>query len=82
MLTQPSSYHPQSESMSELLPPLSEQIFTQRDYDEFMNFMASSKDQLKDIEQTISQSLETMLINVQWKERNYERFTRAISKHV
>eukprot|EP00099_Drosophila_melanogaster_P013686 NP_001350853.1 uncharacterized protein Dmel_CG11951 [Drosophila melanogaster] len=74
-------YHPQSESMSELLPPLSEQIFTQRDYDEFMNFMASSKDQLKDIEQTISQSLETMLINVQWKERNYERFTRAISKH-
>ncbi|EDX14830.1 GD17884 [Drosophila simulans] len=75
-------YHPQSESLSELLPPLCEQIFTRRDYDEFMNFLASSKEQLKDIEQTISQSLETMLINVQWKERNYERFTRAIKKYV
>ncbi|EDW98315.1 aminopeptidase N [Drosophila yakuba] len=73
-------YHPQSESMAELLLPLSELIFTRKDYNEFKNFIADSKEQLKDIDQAINQSLETMLINVQWKEQNYERFTEAIKK--
>ncbi|EDV53237.1 aminopeptidase N isoform X1 [Drosophila erecta] len=71
-------YHPQSESMADILRPFSELIFTRRDYDEFKDFIANSKEHLKDIEQAISQSLETMLINVQWKERNYESFTLAI----
>jgi len=66
--------------MAELLPPLSDQIFTRKDYNEFKTFITKSKEQLKDIEQATNQSLEIILTNVQWKERNYEKFTSALQK--
>ncbi|XP_037711087.1 aminopeptidase N [Drosophila subpulchrella] len=73
-------YHPQYEYMAELLPPLSDQIFTRKDYNEFKTFISKSKEQLKDIEQATNQSLEIILTNVQWKERNYQKFTSALQK--
>jgi len=35
--------------MAELLPPLSDQIFTRKDYNEFKTFISKSKEQLKGI---------------------------------
>ncbi|XP_044251595.1 aminopeptidase N [Drosophila takahashii] len=73
-------YHPQSEYMAEFLAPLSEQIFTRKDYNEFKTFIVNSKKVFKDVEQATSQALEIILTNVQWKERNYEKFTLALQK--
>ncbi|XP_017083204.1 aminopeptidase N-like [Drosophila eugracilis] len=73
-------FHPQFEAMSDIMKPLSEQIFSRKDYNEFKTFISNSKEQLKDLDQAIDQTLEQILTNVQWKERNYHQFTRAIQR--
>ncbi|XP_052844757.1 aminopeptidase Ey-like [Drosophila gunungcola] len=73
-------YHPQVETMSELLPPLSDQVFSRKDYNEFKSFIANSQEQFKNMDQAIHQNLEIMLTNVQWKERNYDQFTSALQQ--
>ncbi|KAH8346459.1 hypothetical protein KR084_000853 [Drosophila pseudotakahashii] len=73
-------YDPQSEYLADFLPPLSEKIFTRKDYNEFKTFIVNSKEQFKDVEQATNQALEIILTNVQWKERNYQKFTRALEK--
>jgi len=57
--------------MSRLLPPISEQTFLPSDFEDFKSFVSANRGSLKGLEQAIQQTLETMLTNVQWKERNY-----------
>lgn len=64
--------------MSRLLPPFSEQTFRQSDFDDFRNFVTEHRSSLKGLEQAIQQTLETMLTNVQWKERNYDQVSVSI----
>ncbi|XP_043065120.1 aminopeptidase Ey-like [Drosophila ficusphila] len=73
-------YHPQPETMSEILLTLSSQIYTRKDYNKFKDFVANSKDYLKNMDQAISQALETILTNVQWMSQKQIQFTRAIEK--
>ncbi|XP_052844693.1 aminopeptidase Ey-like [Drosophila gunungcola] len=73
-------YYPLSKTMSRLLPPLYEQVSNRREYNEFKDFVASSQESLKGMDQAIQQTLEIMLTNVQWKERNYHSFTGAIKQ--
>ncbi|XP_037727912.1 aminopeptidase Ey-like [Drosophila subpulchrella] len=75
-------YHPQTRSMSRLLPPLSEQVTTASDLNEFRNFVYDSRESLKVVDQAIQQSLETMLTNVQWMERNYQQLSLYIQHHL
>ncbi|KAH8232570.1 hypothetical protein KR032_009615 [Drosophila birchii] len=73
-------YHPLTKDMSRLLSPLSEQVITQTDFDEFKDFVNNSRQSLKGLEQAIQQTLEIMLTNVQWKERNYHQMSRSIQQ--
>ncbi|XP_064551050.1 aminopeptidase Ey-like [Drosophila montana] len=73
-------YHPIIKDMSRLLPPISEQTFLQSDFDDFKRFVAEHKASLKGLEQATQQTLETMLTNVQWKERNYQQVSTSIRK--
>ncbi|BFF91848.1 aminopeptidase N [Drosophila madeirensis] len=73
-------YYPLTKDMGRLLTPISEQVITQSDFNEFRNFVLMSRDSLKGLEQAIQQSLETMLTNVQWKNRNYHQMSRSIQK--
>jgi len=72
------SYHPITKDMSRLLPPLSEQTFLISDFEDFKDFVSANRGSLKGLEQAIQQTLETMLTNVQWKERNYGPMSRSI----
>ncbi|ALC47157.1 SP1029, partial [Drosophila busckii] len=71
-------YHPIIKDMSRLLPAFSDQIFTQADYEHFRDFVMNKRSSLKGLEQAMQQTLETMLVNVQWKERNYRKISRSI----
>ncbi|XP_030371519.1 aminopeptidase N-like [Scaptodrosophila lebanonensis] len=71
-------YHPITKDMSRLLPPLSEQIISQSDFDNFKAFIKENRKSLKGLDQALQQTLETILTNVQWKERNYHQLTRSI----
>ncbi|XP_022215178.2 aminopeptidase N [Drosophila obscura] len=73
-------YYPLTKDMGRLLTPLSEQVISQSDFNEFRHFVLMSRDSLKGVEQAIQQTLETMLTNVQWKERNYHQMSRSIQK--
>ncbi|XP_016983774.2 aminopeptidase Ey-like [Drosophila rhopaloa] len=73
-------YYPLSKTMSRLLPPLYDQVSTRGEYNEFKEFVANSQESLKGMDQAIQQTLEIMLTNVQWRERNYHKFTRAINQ--
>ncbi|KAH8332337.1 hypothetical protein KR074_001324 [Drosophila pseudoananassae] len=73
-------YHPLTKDMSRLLSPLSEQVITQSDFNEFRDFVNNSRQSLKGLEQAIQQTLEIMLTNVQWKERNYHQMSRSIQQ--
>jgi len=68
--------------MSRLLPPLSEQVTTASDLNEFRKFVYDSRESLKVVDQAIQQSLETMLTNVQWMERNYQQLSLYIQHHL
>lgn len=72
------SYHPLVKSIGRLLNPLSEQVIERKDLEEFKEFINHSGESLSGINQTIQQTLEIMLTNVQWKERNYDQFSRSI----
>jgi len=74
------SYHPLTKDMSRLLSPLSEQVITLSDFNEFKDFVNNSRQSLKGLEQAIQQTLEIMLTNVQWKERNYHQMSRSIQQ--
>lgn len=71
-------YHPLVKSIGRLLSPLSEQVIERKDLEEFKEFINHSGESLSGINQTIQQTLEIMLTNVQWKERNYDQFSRSI----
>ncbi|KAH8271340.1 hypothetical protein KR018_007311 [Drosophila ironensis] len=73
-------YHPLTKDMSRLLSPLSEQVITESDFNEFRDFVNNSRPSLKGLEQAIQQTLEIMLTNVQWKERNYHQMSRSIQQ--
>ncbi|KAH8232214.1 hypothetical protein KR032_002212 [Drosophila birchii] len=73
-------YHPTHKAVSSLLPPLYEQIFRRCDYNEFKDFVSNSSESFKGLEQATQQALEVMLTNVQWNERNYDKFSRAIQE--
>ncbi|XP_016952805.1 aminopeptidase Ey [Drosophila biarmipes] len=73
-------YHPLTKDMSRLLSPLSEQVITLSDFNEFKDFVNNSRQSLKGLEQAIQQTLEIMLTNVQWKERNYHQMSRSIQQ--
>ncbi|TDG52379.1 hypothetical protein AWZ03_001209 [Drosophila navojoa] len=71
-------YSPIVKDMARLLPPFSEQTFQQSDFDDFRNFVTEHRSSLKGLEQAIQQTLETMLTNVQWKQRNYDQVSVSI----
>ncbi|EDX14831.1 aminopeptidase Ey [Drosophila simulans] len=71
-------YNQLIKSISRLLEPIEKQIYTRKDYDEFKQFLADSKEFLEGSEEAIQQTLEIILTNVQWRERNYDQLTRAI----
>ncbi|XP_043064908.1 aminopeptidase N-like [Drosophila ficusphila] len=73
-------YYRQPEMMSEMLLTLSFQTFNRKDLNEFQNFIANSKEHLKDMDQAISQTLEMILINVQWMTQKQNQFNSAIEK--
>jgi len=68
--------------MARLLPPLSEQVTKASDLNEFRKFVYDSRESLKVVDQAIQQSLETMLTNVQWMERNYQQLSLYIQHHL
>jgi len=68
--------------MARLLPPLSEQVTKASDLNEFRKFVYDSRESLKVVDQAIKQSLETMLTNVQWMERNYQQLSLYIQHHL
>ncbi|EDW98314.1 aminopeptidase N [Drosophila yakuba] len=74
-------YNQLLKSIPRLLEPLQKQIYTRKDYEEFKTFLADSQEFLKGSAEAIQQTLEIILTNVQWQERNYDQFTRAI-KHL
>ncbi|XP_017023713.1 aminopeptidase Ey-like [Drosophila kikkawai] len=71
-------FYPVTASLAQLLPSLSDKVNTRQDYNEFKDFLDSSWEYLKDIKQAVQQTKENMLISVQWQERNYQQFFRAI----
>ncbi|KAH8382720.1 hypothetical protein KR009_004928 [Drosophila setifemur] len=73
-------YHPITKDMSRLLSPLSEQVITLSEFDEFKDFVNKSRQSFKGLEQAVQQTLEIMLTNVQWKERNYHQMSRSIQQ--
>ncbi|XP_017039012.1 aminopeptidase N-like [Drosophila ficusphila] len=75
-------YHPQVKSISKLFGTFSEQVITLRDLNGFRAFVNNSRHLLKDIQQGVKQTLETMLTNVQWVDRNYDQFSRSIQQHL
>ncbi|XP_065722166.2 aminopeptidase Ey isoform X2 [Drosophila suzukii] len=75
-------YYPQTRSMSRFFSQLSEQVITKSDLNGFRAFVNNSRQYLKGLSQTIQQSLEIMLTNVQWMERNYHQFSRSIQQHL
>jgi len=66
--------------VTRLLEPLEKQVFNRKDYNEFKEFVINSKRSFKGSEEAIQRTLEVMLTNVQWKERNYDQFTQAIKQ--
>ncbi|XP_026831626.1 aminopeptidase N [Drosophila erecta] len=75
-------YYPQTRAMSSLLLPFSEQVSTMSDLNKFRSFANDCRQLLKGIRQAMQQSLETMLTNVQWMDRNYHQFSRTIQHHL
>ncbi|XP_016952748.1 aminopeptidase N [Drosophila biarmipes] len=75
-------YHPQTRSMSRLLPAISEQVITASDLKEFREFVKNEEKSLQVVHQAIQQSLEAMQTNVQWMERNYQQFSRCVLNHL
>ncbi|XP_037727925.1 aminopeptidase N-like [Drosophila subpulchrella] len=73
-------YHQLTRSLTRLLEPLEKQVFNRKDYNEFKEFVINSERSFKGSEEAIQWTLEVMLTNVQWKERNYDQFTRAIKQ--
>ncbi|KAH8351352.1 hypothetical protein KR084_010021 [Drosophila pseudotakahashii] len=62
-----------------LLPPLSEQVITTRNLNEFKELVKSSQEPVHFV---VQQSLETMVTNVQWMNRIYHQFSRSIQLHL
>ncbi|XP_052844663.1 aminopeptidase Ey-like isoform X2 [Drosophila gunungcola] len=75
-------FYPQTKIMSRLLPAISEQVITTTDLNEFKAFVENSRQFLRSVHQAVQQSLEIMLTNVQWMERNNHQFSRAIQRHL
>ncbi|XP_026836420.1 aminopeptidase Ey [Drosophila erecta] len=75
-------YYPQTRSMARLLPPLCEQIYTANDLNEFRAFVNKSQQSLKGVEQAIQQSLEAMVTNVQWMDRNYPQIFDSLQRNL
>ncbi|KAH8382722.1 hypothetical protein KR009_004926 [Drosophila setifemur] len=73
-------YSPLVKNMGGLLLPLSAQVIQRWNLKKFKNFFRKSRKSLKGMEQSIQQSLEIMLTNVQWKKRNYHKFTQTIQR--
>ncbi|XP_039490659.1 aminopeptidase Ey-like [Drosophila santomea] len=75
-------YYPQTRSMARLLPPLCEQIATTNALNEFRAFVNKSQQSLKGVQQAVQQSLETMVTNVQWMERNYPQILSSLQRNL
>ncbi|KAH8283988.1 hypothetical protein KR054_006712 [Drosophila jambulina] len=71
-------FYPVTATLAKLLPSLSDNVITRREYNQFRDFLDNSGEWLQDIKQAVQQTKENMLINVQWRERNYLRFFQAI----
>lgn len=51
------------------------------EYEEFANFFQNKTSIFNTIQQTVQQSLETIHINTEWQERNYENIGRLLTEY-
>ncbi|XP_016983809.1 aminopeptidase N-like [Drosophila rhopaloa] len=75
-------YCAETKTMARFFSQISEQVISMRDLNGFKVFVNNSRQYLKDVHQAIEQTLETMLINVQWMDRNYHQLSRSIQRHL
>ena len=64
--------------MRRLLSPIASQMSSQREYENMSAFCEKNKQLLRKVEQGVQQALETIKINAQWKERNYNEISRRL----
>ncbi|XP_037950077.1 aminopeptidase N-like [Teleopsis dalmanni] len=71
-------YEPDSSDLARLLTPLASQMASQRDYEYIKSFAEQNKKYLHKAEQSVRRALETIQINAQWKNRNYNEISERL----
>ncbi|XP_067615135.1 aminopeptidase N-like [Eurosta solidaginis] len=71
-------FEPNSSELRRLLSPIANQMSSQREYERMLSFCVENKHLLHKLEQSVRQALETIKINAQWKERNYNEISRRL----
>lgn len=74
------SYNPSVGNMGTILIACSV-ITDRRQYNEFKAFVKKSRRFLKGLEQTIGQTMEAILMNVQWMEQSSKQLSRFLVKY-
>ncbi|XP_069966544.1 aminopeptidase N isoform X1 [Bactrocera oleae] len=71
-------FEPEGSELRRLLSPIASQMSSQHEYENMSAFCEKNKQLLRKVEQGVQQALETIKINAQWKERNYNEISRRL----
>lgn len=75
------SNQPDTTKLGRYIDSITDQMVHRNEYDEFSNFFQGKPSIFNTIQQTVQQSLETIHINTEWQERNYENIGRLLTEY-
>lgn len=76
------SYYPATKSFRLLFNPFALNLANRTELDEFEEFVEQSEESFNGVEDTVQQTLEQIVINVQWMESIYPKFSQSLQDHL
>lgn len=73
------SIQPDSQRLTRYIKPLAAQMASQKEYNELKNLVDEKPTLFQKATQGVKQALETIEINQQWKQTNYQQIARQLS---
>ncbi|KAH8313462.1 hypothetical protein KR067_006395 [Drosophila pandora] len=75
-------YYPATKSFRLLFNPFALNLANRSELDEFEEFVEQSEESFIGVEDTVQQTLEQIVINVQWMESIYPKFSQSLQDHL
>lgn len=75
------SIQPDTSKLGRYIDSITDQMVHKNEYDEFAHFFENRTGIFNSIQQTVQQSLETIHINNEWQQRNYENIGRLLTEY-